>query len=850
MKSLITILLSISCIAFMLQSCTDNVPVYKDPNIITEKRVDDLLKRMSLDEKLAQIGHSSKSSGTGFLGFMNNNFDAQGCAEEYNRIQHFQVDSTRLGIPAIREGEGIFAYMGNGSTSFPQSIGIAATWDPIAMAEMANALGLELRSRGIRNVLAPVVNLARDSRWGRTGETYGEDPYMIGIMGAAYCRAMDSLGLICMPKHFAANMGLDGKFASQVHFTERYLREIYFPGFKACFQEGKAKSIMMAYNSIDGIPCHANKWLMTEVLRKEWGFDGYISSDGGSLDLTYNALGISANKKELVARSINAGCDLGDFNEEPLRDALKDGLVSEKTINESVRRVLRQKFRIGLFENPYVDPILAKKENNSQEHRAIALEIAKKSMVLLKNDNNTLPFSKNVKKVAVIGPLGDWLLINHYGGWGRHEVTVLEGIKKLLPQAQVSFVRGAEVAYMGLPAIKAENFIGGLKGEYFDNPNLLGKPKYIQTDAKIEFDWKEKSPAGLPADNFSIRWSGKLKSPVTGKYMIGCTADDGFRLMINGDTLINDFHNNAKHLTQKQIVLEKGKIYDIKLEYFDSYHTAYVQLGWDVEPYGNIAEAVKAALNADVVIAVVGMRDDENQDRAALELDPVQEKLIESIAATGKPMAVVIQTGTVIAMNNWIEKTPSVLQAWYPGCEGGNAIAQTLFGDYNPGGKLPITFPKVTGQVPINYNHYPYKPFDSYIGVGNDPLFAFGHGLSYTSFTLGNFKLSKNEIKSDESMKVSVDVTNTGNIGGDEVVQLYIHDELASVVRPVMELKDFKRISLKAGETRQVTFTLTPEKLKIWDINMKWLIEPGDFKIMVGNASNAIKFTEKLTVIK
>jgi beta-glucosidase len=839
-------------LAISLFHCKSNLD-YKNSSLPLDKRVEAILSQMTLEEKLAQIrgyDHAEEmKNGVGFFGFMQNHLNAGEAAEEYNKIQKWVVTNTRFGIPGIRCGEGIFAYMGNGSTSFPQSIAIAATFDTSCMAQMCEALGEELKSRGIRQVYAPVVNLARDCRWGRTGETYGEDPYLTSMMGVTYCHVIGGKNIITCPKHFAANMGLTGKFGDPVQFSERLLREFYFPAFKACFQQGDAKSVMMAYNTLDGIPCHANKWLITDVLRNEWGFDGYVMSDGGAVQITWDTMGVAATREELIANTMNAGCDLSDFNGSELDKAIKLGLVSEKRIDEAAGRILKQKFRIGLFENPYVDPEYAAKINNSIEHRSVALELAKKSMVLLKNEKNVLPFSKNIKNIAVVGPLADWLLINHYGGFGRHEVTVLEGLRNILPDAKITYVKGAEMQWMGLPAIKADCFIGGLKGEYFDNKELKGEPKFVRTDKNIDFDWKEGSPDSLPADGFSVRWTGQLKSPVTGTFKIGGVADDGFRLFINDSIIINDFFNNARHLADQKYHFEKDKIYNVRFEYFENSNRAIAQLGWDINPYIYIPDAVAAAKNSDAVIAVVGMRDDENGDRCDLDLDPAQEQLIKEIAKTGKPFVVVIQTGTVITSYDWIDDVSSVLMAWYPGCEGGNAIVQTLFGDNNPGGKLPLTFPKVTGQVPMNYNALPGKTDDKYIGI-NGAMFPFGHGLSYTTFEYSSLKLSRDKMKADEMLNISVDVKNTGKIKGDDVVQLYIHDIAASVSQPTKKLKGFKRITLEPGTSQTVSFRLSKEELSIWDINMKYVVEPGLFDVMIGSSSEDIRLKTTFEVVE
>jgi beta-glucosidase len=868
MKNLFLRLSMVAMCVFLAQ-CSEKIPVYKDARAPLEKRVDDLLSRMTLDEKLAQLNHysdtSEMSNGAGFLGSLNNDLLAREAAIQCNEIQRFLVHKTRLGIPAFKSGESIFTYLGNGATSFPQSIAMAATWDTSCMRVMADALSEEVKSRGVREVFAPVVNIARDSRWGRTGETYGEDPFLTSAFGVAYCKVFEGKGILAMSKHFAANMGLDGKFASPVHFSERLMREVYFPAFKACFQQGGSKAVMMAYNTFDGVPCTMNKWLMTDIIKKEWGFDGIVASDGGGIDIAEQAFGLDTSRSNLVARAINAGCDYALSGPEyyfvAMKKAIKEGKVKESTINEAVRRVLRQKFATGLFDSPYADPEYAEKINNCKEHRQLALELSKKSIVLLKNDHDILPFRKDLKRVLVCGPLADKLLINHYGGYGRKEVSVLEGVKNTLPGTEVVFERGAGIGFTFLPAIEAKYFYHsenavikpGLKAEYFKNFDCSGNPDVVRTDANIDFDWGLDAPIpGFDKDKFSVRWTGKFKAPVSGRVMFNAHGDDKLSVYIDGKLVIDMTKgpSNSFFVQDGNIILEKGKEYDIRAEFTEKGGKAFAQLGWDVDRFRFIPSALKEAEKSDAIIAVVGMRDDENGDRTTLDLDDAQEKLICDLAATGKPLVVVIQTGTVITMYNWIDKVSAVLQAWYPGCEGGNAIAQTIFGDNNPAGRLPLTFPKVTGQVPLNYNHLPWKPDDNYVGIGNDPLFAFGHGLSYTRFGYSNMKLSKTHIKSNESVVVSIDIKNTGKRDGDEVVQLYIHDVLASVARPVMELRGFKRISLKAGQTQTVSFTLTPENLQMLNEKMKYVVEPGDFKIMVGAASDDIRASSILQVVE
>lgn len=853
-------------VAFSFFTICLTAQVYKDTTASINNRVEDLLSRMTLEEKLLQLQGDPFRDGevypVGRLGFMNNGLYPEEAAREYNQVQKKIVEKSRFGIPATRSGEGIFAYMGVGSTSFPQPIAQASSWDPKVVATVADVISDEVKSRGITWVLSPVLNLARDSRWGRTGETYGEDPYLITQMGLAYVKTVEQKGIITTPKHFVVNMGYEGRFSAPISMDERYLREYYFPAYKAAFQEGQSKCVMMAYNTLNGIPCPTHDWLMNDIIKGEWGFDGFIVSDGGSLPIVFDVFGITSSRKELAARAMNAGCDVslsrgGDFYGEPLMQAVEEGIVDEKTIDESVRRVLRQKFRTGLFDHPFVeDPAYAKEINDCAEHRQKALEVAKKCMVLLKNDQNTLPFSKDLKKVAVVGPQADWLLINHYNGWGREEVTVREALREYLPGAEIMYEKGADMPHMAYPAIQPEHLfhhengklLPGVKGEYFDNREMEGAPVFTRIDKKIEFDWKNESPGGIPADGFSVRWTGTIVSPVTGNYHLGITIDDGGRLFINDQLLVDAWGGGYRRLADTLIYLEKGEKYSFRFEYFDDAFKAHAQLNWDIDLHVNVDKAVEAVESADIGIVVVGMKDDENLDRAMMELDEVQEELIMRIAETGKPFVVVIQTGTVVAMQKWIDKAPAVLMAWYPGEEGGKAIVQTLFGDNNPGGKLPLTFPRHTGQMPINYNHLPYKPANTYSIFGDTPLFPFGHGMSYTSFEFSNMQLSNDLIAKDQSVIVSVDVTNTGKVSGDEVVQLYIHDIYASVSQPVKKLVDFERVSLEPGETKTVELDITPEKLSIWDVNMDFVVEPGDFEVMVGASSSDIKFKKVLKV--
>lgn len=857
-------------------SATAQTSVYKDPTQPVEKRVEDLLTKLSLEEKVMLLTSNAdtnkmETKTPGWMGFMDNASTPRKTAENYNTIARYMKTKTKYGLVAMRNAEGIFAYMGNGSTAFPQPLAQAAAWDEGVVVSVANVLGEEMKSRGVRMVLSPVLNMGRDPRWGRTGETYGEDPFLVSRMGVAYIKTLEGKGLATTMKHFAGNTGHDGKFGSAVFYSERYYREYEFPVYEAAIKEGKSQAVMMAYNTSDAIPLAQNNWMMNTYLKKELGFTGVIMSDGGGLQLIDEVYGIDTVNSDIVAKCINAGCDWALDNPKYYRDALlkavREGKVTEARVNEAVRRTLRIMFKTGIYDNPYVDPNYAERINDCAEHRAVAFDVAKKTIVLLKNDNNTLPFNKNIKNVLVTGQLGNKLLVNHYGGWGRKEVTVLEGIKNLLPNANISYEKGAHVGYAYFPPIQSiyfshvENGVNkpGLLGEYFSNITFEGKPAFTQTDALVDFDWKEGAPEKLDKDKFSVRWTGKLTAPYTGTFHFGVNADDKLSVYLNNQILIDMSHGtqNAIFVERGEIRLEKGKIYDIRIEFIENGGKAYAKLGWDANPNIDIPAAVAAAKKSEAIVAVVGMYDDENGDRAMLNLDEAQEQLIIELAKLNKPMVVVLQTGNVITMRRWADKVPAIMHAWYPGEEGGNAIAQTIFGDNNPSAKLPITFPIETGQVPLTYNRFPGKDtkpvdrgIDRFFDVGNEPMFYFGHGLSYTSFEYSNVSLSKPSMTEYDSVTISVTVKNTGKRKGEEIVQVYTHDPAAVVSRPIKELKAFGKVSLEAGEAKTLALKIKGEQLKYYDIEMKKILEPGDIEVMVAASSNDIRWKGIINIIK
>jgi len=651
-------------------------------------------------------------------------FSPEEGAKFANELQKRVLEKSRLKIPVLIHDECLHGCMAKGSTIFPQSIAMSCTWNPDLIREMAIAIGKETRARGIHQALSPTINIARDPRCGRTEETYGEDPYLTSKFAVAFIEGLQSQKVAATPKHYVANfVGDGGRDSYPIHFSERLLREIYFPAFRAAIEKAGALSIMSAYNSLDGIPCTANKWLLTDVLRNEWGFKGYVVSDYGAVVHLLTKHKVASNKAEAAKLALEAGMDF----ELPSVDCfenivslVKNGQLSEKVLNESVRRFLRVKFELGLFDEPYVNPENAVKINNCQEHREIALKIARESIVLLKNENRILPLNKSeIKKIAVIGPNAAVPRMGGYSGYGVEIVTPLEGIKrKVGNNAEVYYAQGCD----------------------------------LLSDSKDGFD-----------------------------------------------------------------------------------------------------EAIRIAQKADVALLFLGNSvpetEGEQRDRHNLDLPGVQEELVKAVANTGTPVIVVLINGSAITMLNWIDYAKAIVEAWYPGEEGGTAIADVIFGDYNPSGKLTITFPKHVGQLPLYYNHKPTGRVDDYCDLrGKQALFEFGYGLSYTKFKYSNLKISSEKISPEGTLKVSFDIENVGDFAGIEIAQLYLRKKFSKLARPVKELKGFARAYLGIGEKKNVTIELTPEELGFYDENLDFVVEPGIYEVMIGASSDDIRLKTSFEV--
>ncbi|MEM2946090.1 MAG: glycoside hydrolase family 3 N-terminal domain-containing protein [Thermoproteota archaeon] len=835
---------------------------FEDPSQPVEKRVEDLLRRMTLQEKLAQLRSSRDlpDEGVGNLTHVTRGLPAKEGAEKANQYQVKAIEKTRLGIPVIIHDECLHGCVAKFSTSFPQAIGLAATWDRELVYRVSKAIARETRSRGIHQCLSPVVNIARDVRAGRTEESYGEDPYLTSQMGSLFCRAMLEEGVVATPKHFAANfVGDGGRDSNEIHFSERILREVYFPGFKACVKAG-ALSLMAAYNSLDGVPCSSNKWLLTQVLRDEWGFQGFVVSDYGSVAGIFFNHRVAGTLEEAAKLALEAGLEV-ELPEtyvfgEPLVKAVEKRMIPMEVLDEAVRRVLRAKFLIGLFDRPFTDPEEAEKLCNCEQHVQLALQAARESIVLLKNEDNTLPLNREkIGTIAVLGPASDSVKLGGYSTVPRYAVTPLEGIRrKAGPGTKILHAKCSPGIgkYVPIPpgcltpGPGAEEH--GLKAEYFNNRELKGEPVLTRVDEQVSFNWGTGSPGpGVPEDNFSVRWTGRLVAPKTGVFEIGLASDDGARLWLDGRLLIDSWRDRGVTLDLVTVRLEKGRQYEVKIEYYEHVGDAAVFLLWDHvdESTPEVREAVRLAKKSDVAVFFAEIIEGEGKDRAFLNLPRLQELVIEKIVETGTPTIVVLMTGSAVT-GEWIKKVHALVQAWYPGQEGGNAIAEVLFGDYNPAGRLPFTWPMYVGQLPLYYNYKPTGRGYDYVDMPGKPLFPFGHGLSYTRFEYSNLSI---EARGEEGpFEIGFDVTNTGVKEGDEVAQLYVQDPVASVARPVKELKGFQRVFLKPGETRRIVFSLTVDDLAFLDENMRRIVEPGEFKIMVGASSEDIRLQSSLRI--
>ncbi|MCK4879827.1 MAG: glycoside hydrolase family 3 C-terminal domain-containing protein [Bacteroidales bacterium] len=848
--------LTMICLVSLLFSCEGYRHAYQNINLDFETRAADMVSRMTLEEKVSQLTHYADA--VDHLGIPEYNW--------WNECLH--------GV--ARSGK---------ATVFPQAIGMAASFDRDMMFRMADVTSTEARakyhdyfSRGKHGMYqgltfwSPNINIFRDPRWGRGHETYGEDPYLTGEMGVQFIKGLQGddpryLKTVATSKHYIVHSGPEpSRHEFDAVVSERDFRDTYLPAFKKTVEKGHVYSVMCAYNRYMGEPCCGSAPLQEELLRGELGFQGYIVSDCGAIGDFHSGHKVVSNREEAAAMGVLSGTDLNCGRQyDGLVEAVRLGLISEEEIDVVVERLMLARMKLGMFDPNEMVPWSAFPVDTlaADAHKEVAREMARKSIVLLKNENSTLPISKELKRVAVIGPNADNVDVQNgnYNGTPVEPVSVLDGIRaKLGGDAEVRFARGCP-HHSGLPYLSAvppgilyttgEMEENGLNAAYYPNLNGEGTPLLQRTDENIDFYWWDGEPPldGLTDDNYAVEWSGYLVPRRSGTHAIGAYGKY-FQFVFEGDTLIR--HNNIHHPNKiyRNVDLVAGEAYQIKVVMQDRHGDSNCTLHWE-EPGLPLAwEALQAARWADHVVLVMGltarlegeeMRGLELEgfnagDRTSLDLPAVQRHLIRQIAATGKPVTLVLMTGSAVSITMEHEAVQAILQAWYGGEAAGEAVADVLFGDYNPAGRVPVTFYKSVNDLPTFENYdmagRTYRYFDGEV------LYPFGYGLSYTTFSYDNLILEKDEITEGETITVSVDITNSGKKDGEEVVQLYIRDMESDEVRPLKDLRGFERVPVKAGQTIVATMTLGPDELAYYDSSAgDYLVEPGLYEIMVGPSS-------------
>ncbi|MDO9341729.1 MAG: glycoside hydrolase family 3 C-terminal domain-containing protein, partial [Bacteroidales bacterium] len=836
------------------------------PSLSLEERVNDLISRMTLKEKADQLLYTAPAI-------------------------------PRLGVPAYNWwNEALHGVARAGyATVFPQSITIANSWDEGLMFNVANAISDEARAKyhefqrrgktGIYQGLtfwSPNINIFRDPRWGRGHETYGEDPFLTGRMGYEFVKGLQGddpkyLKVVATAKHYAVHSGpepLRHSFNAKV--SESDLRETYLPAFRTLVMDAGVYSVMGAYNMFRDFPCCANP-ILYGILRNEWGFKGYIVSDCWAISDFYKFTKFAKDPAEAAAQAVKAGTDLecgSDYKN--LMTAVEKGLLTEADINVAVKRIFTARFKLGMFDPdemvPYAQiPFFV---NCSDYNNTLSRQAAQKSIVLLKNEKNILPLIKEIKTIAVIGPNADNFesLVGNYNGIPKDPVNILRGItNKVKPDTKVIYAEGSDLAdgIHNLTPVPSRYLLTpdgrqGAFGEYFNNRDMKGEPAFTRVDDNINFYWEHLSPRfDMPDDNFGIRWTTYLVPPETGTYYLGGWGSSGYEIQLDGKRIISSMNEHHAFHIEVPAELQAGKKYKIEVLYKNYAGDADIKLLW-APPRPNLTEqAVKAAKEVDVVVLVLGLSQRlegeemsikiegfSGGDRTNLNLPAVQEQLLDAVAATGKPVIVVLTSGGALSVNKAQEKAAAILLAGYGGQQGGNAVADVLFGDYNPAGRLPVTYYKSIDQIPAFENYD--MTGKTYRFFTQEPLYPFGYGLSYTTFTYSNLSIPE-KVVAGENVSVTVTVTNSGKVAGDEVVELYLTDEKASTTRPIRQLEGFIRITLKPGESKDVQFVMQPRQFSIINNKDKRVIEPGYFTVSVGGKQPGFKgyldpqFTRVLT---
>ena len=862
---------------------------YQNPDLPVEERLDDLLPRMTTEEKIMQTdqyfsGDFTTQDENGkviamdmqrFAELMHGNsvgsVQLRGMtAVQANTVQRYAVENTRLGIPFLFSEEALHGLLTNNATSFPQQIGLAATFDPALGREMGHAIASETRACGIHETYSPVMDLIRDPRYGRSEESYGEDTHLCAEFARETVRGMQGKSLkdpdavAAEPKHYVGYGNPVGGLNCAPSTMGRH--DVFsdcLPVFEAAFVDGKACDAMCSYNSIDSIPVSMDHEILTDVLRGQYGMPGFVRSDMTAVSRLYDWHFIAESPEEAIRLGLEAGVDLQlyDFPHDVWQNAIahliEEGKMKMSVLDTACRRVLRMKFLLGLFENPYTDENRAESVLRCPEHLAVAEKIAEKSIVLLKNDG-LLPLKKDLRRVAVIGPAADTVSYGDYTEYRGREgaVTVLDGIRAAVsPETEVVYARGCNFLGQALhpfnPGMLRDEDGGfGLTGRYYNGPVPEGTPVQVRSDRTINFNWIFSLPnPELDANCFSVAWTGSIIMPHTMDGCIGLSTQDSMRLYVDDELLIDGWGKDKSADQALDFHFEAGRAYKIRIEFVNDGRGARVIFGYSAGRE-NFSAAVEAARKADVAILCMGDNEEtsgENFDRTDLNLPGRQLELVQAVYATGTPVVLVLQSGRPVTANWENDHLPAILETWFPGEQGGTAIARTLFGDAIPGGRLPITFPRSVGQIPCHYSRRPGGG-KKYVEMDWMPLYPFGYGQTYTTFAYHDLQPDRAKIAPDESVTVSFTVENTGDFTGDAVPQLYVRDLFSSVVKPERQLAAFTRVTLAPGEKRCITLTVGPRQLRTLGADYVWRVEPGQFELQLGDNAENILLRTDLTV--
>lgn len=864
--------LSILNLRMLFFACIVSLPLqaqilpYKDSSLSTEARVKDLLSRMTEEEKFYQvfmIAHDgvfqeqdythgifgiemntsgqNEAAGQQMLDYSKGNAVETEIAE-MNRIQKHMITQTRLGIPAIFFGESLHGVVAKGGVSFPQSIALAASFNESLMKDVSDAIAMSSYQRGWRMVLSPVVNVATDVRWGRTEETYGEDPYLSGLFGGAFVSAFESKNIVATPKHFVANVGDGGRDSYPIHLDEKALNEIHYPPFRACFKAG-ARGVMASYNSLNGVPCSMNANLLQHTLKENWGFNGVVISDAGAVGganvLHNTSSDYATSGRQAVENGMDVIFQTSIHHDKLFSSPFLKNEVRQSALDSAVARVLRLKFELGLFENPYADRI----EIDLKEQQDLALKAAEESMVLLKNENHVLPLSSNYKKILVVGEDATECRLGGYSGSGYSLVNVLDGMSEHYEgDVGIEYAKGCSRRIESEEILPKAN-LSEIEAHYFSELNFHGVEVVKQWKGDLNFHYTFYSPdEAIRKESFSAKFETVFTPEDNNWEAIGLKGNDGFRMYVNNEMVIDQWEKVSFHTVLHSMKLEKGKPYNIRIEFRETFGNAQLALigRRQDENKDDIEAAVRKAKKSDAIVVVAGIEEGEFQDRSKLNLPGKQEELILELAKTGKPIVVVLVGGSAIVMERWLNEVDGVVMMWYAGEQQGRALANVLSGKVNPSGKLPITFPRSEGQLPLSYWHEPTGRGDDYIDGTGLPLFPFGYGLSYTSFSLSDLNAVEQGEGANLSFKLSLKLKNTGKFAGSEVVQLYVQRPVSERAQAVQKLKGIQKVFLQPNEEKEIFFRVGKDELQEYFTNGEWKVNPGKYRIMIGTSSREI----------